>query len=125
MRILFNVNKDGSFNTDDSSLCIYHKGSSYNKFADLDSWFLPGIEMDWDFGGNNTIETVNARRQQINMDAWIDAVKTDVASWLKSNKYASTEAVFNEFMEEGGKNSADLKAMLAVFQKTSAEKYLA
>lgn len=118
MRILFNVNKDGSFNTDDSSLCIYHKGSSYNKFADLDSWFLPGIEMDWDFGGNNTIETVNARRQQINMDAWIDAVKTDVVTWLDTNNYGSTEEVITK--NEG----ADIKALFGVFQQHSGAEFI-
>lgn len=119
MRILFNVNKDGSFNTDDYSLCIYHKSSSYNKFADLDSWFLPGVEMDWDFGGNNTIETVKARGQQINMDAWIDAVKTDVASWLDKNGYGSTEEVIGK-----ENNAADIKALLNVYQQFDGAKYL-
>ena len=119
MRILFNVNKDGSFNTDDNSLCIYHKSSSYNKFADLDSWFLPGVEMDWDFGGNNTIETVKARGQQINMDAWIDAVKTDVANWLDENGYGSTEEVIGK-----ENNAADIKALLNVYQQFDGAKYL-
>lgn len=119
MRIIFNVNKDGSFNTDDNSLCIYHKSSSYNKFADLDSWFLPGIEMDWDFGGSNTIETINARGQQINMDAWIDAVKTDVASWLDENGYGSTEEVIGK-----ENNAADIKALLNVYQQFDGAKYL-
>ena len=52
------------------------------------------------------------------MDAWIDAVKTDVVTWLDTNNYGSTEEVITK--NEG----ADIKALFGVFQQHSGAEFI-
>ncbi|MBQ9244732.1 hypothetical protein IJ182_00525 [bacterium] len=48
------------------------------------------------------------------MDEWIDAVASDVASWLGEKAYSSTEAVFEK------NNKADINALIAIYKGTDA-----
>jgi len=126
LRLLFNVDENGNIVTsgefhfsknDDKiwdSIMIFNKSSltakniNKNNFTgviEIDNWFSAG-----------KIETINTKNNtNLNMETWINSVKSSVQSWLTTGKYANKYDNALEVFES--KDSKAIASLVSVYSK--------
>lgn len=111
---VFDVSKDGTIVSDniyfynDSVLGTFN---AENGTLDNDVW----LQLD-DYFASNSIETVKLNDEKVDMEAWVDSVKSSVVSWLGENNFDSASAV----LESG--NTENIQALIGAY-KTGSDNY--